>query len=191
MPTNVNGNPDELTQQTGLAVLVSRAVTDPARRATTICVLVCLSMFTRIFRDNLGHFYYAWTTDENYSHGFLVPLISLYFANRIASSGPILIRGGGWLGSLLLVASLTLRLVTIPLPIPFLGDIAFLIGTDRVIHLDYRRCRFEALLVCFVLPGFHGPASHRTLFEDCFTFAVIRQPRGLSTDDRQRRTSAS
>ena len=42
-------------------------------------------MFVRIFWDNLGHFYYAWTTDENYSHGFLVPLISLYFANRVAS----------------------------------------------------------------------------------------------------------
>ena len=41
-------------------------------------------MFARIFWDNLGHFYYAWTTDENYSHGFLVPLISLYFANRVA-----------------------------------------------------------------------------------------------------------
>lgn len=191
MPTNVNGNPDELTQQTGLAVLVSRAVTDPARRATTICVLVCLSMFTRIFRDNLGHFFYAWTTDENYSHGFLVPLISLYFANRIASSGPILIRGGGWLGSLLLVASLTLRLVTIPLPIPFLGDIAFLSGLTGLFTLIIGAAALKRYWFALFFLVFMVPLPIALYFEDCFTFAVIRQPCGLSTDDRQRRTSAS
>ena len=78
----------------------------PRDEQAFVCGLVCLGMFVRIFWDNLGHFYYAWTTDENYSHGFLVPLISLYFANRVASSGPIPIRGGTWLGSSLLVVSL-------------------------------------------------------------------------------------
>ena len=104
------------------------AAADPERRIGLISGIVCLGMFLCIFRDNLGHFYYAWTTDENYSHGFLVPLISLYFANRVAASGPVPIRGGSWAGSLMLVMSLTLRLVTIPLPIPFLSDIALLIG---------------------------------------------------------------
>ena len=32
------------------------------------------------------------------------------------------------MGSLLLVVALAVRLITIPLPIPFLGDLAFLIG---------------------------------------------------------------
>ncbi len=81
-----------------------------------------------MFWDNLGHFYYVWTTDENYSHGFLVPLICLYFANQVASREPLPIRGGQWLGSLLLAVAVVARLVTIPLPIPFLGDLAFLVG---------------------------------------------------------------
>ena len=71
-----------------------------------------------------AHFVFVWTTDENYSHGFLVPLISLYFANQAAQRGPGAgpRRGsgsgsacwrsrslGGWSRSLV--------------PIPFLGDL--------------------------------------------------------------------
>ena len=55
-------------------------------------------MFGLLFRDVLWHFYYAWTTDENYSHGFLVPLIAVYFADQAARRGPVPVRGGGWLG---------------------------------------------------------------------------------------------
>ena len=119
---------DDPGEHWGLATLLFRAAADPDRRAGLICGLVCLGLFVGIFWENLGHFYYAWTTDENYSHGFLVPLISLYFANRVASRSPVSIRGGTWLGSLLLVVSLAVRLITIPLPIPFLSDVAFLVG---------------------------------------------------------------
>ena len=80
-----------------------------------------------MFWNNSDHFYYAWTTDENYSHGFLVPLISLYFAALVAPAGPCpSSAGNGW--AILLLFRLLVRLVTIPLPIPFLGDIAFLVG---------------------------------------------------------------
>jgi len=39
----------------------------------------------------------VWANDENYSHGFLVPLISLYFANEAAKKGPVpSARAPGW-----------------------------------------------------------------------------------------------
>jgi exosortase len=126
---------DDARERRGLVVLLAEAMTDPERRIGLISGIVCVGMFLCIFRDNLGHFYYAWTTDENYSHGFLVPLISLYFVNRVAVSGPVPIKGGAWAGSLLLVISLILRLVTIPLPIPFLSDIALLIGLTGLFTL--------------------------------------------------------
>jgi exosortase len=91
-------------------------------------MVVCLGLCAALFRDDLWHFHYAWTTDENYSHGFLVPLISLYFAHQVARGGPIPIRGGTWLGGLLLLGAILAQLLTIPLPIPFLGDLAFLIA---------------------------------------------------------------
>ncbi len=149
--------PDHPGQPHSLATMVSAAVTDPTQRAAFICGLVCLGMFVRIFWVNLGHFYYVWTTDENYSHGFLVPLISLYFANRVAASGPIPIRGGIWVGSCLLVASLALRLVTIPLPIPFLSDIAFLIGLTGLFTMmmgatALKRYWFAFFFLIFMVP---------------------------------------
>jgi exosortase len=112
----------------GLAQRLYSSARDPDQRATWLGALVCLGLFLRLFWDNVYHFYYSWTTDENYSHGFLVPLICLYFANQGARSGPLPIRGGKWAGTLLLLLALAGRLITIPLPIPFLGDLAFLIG---------------------------------------------------------------
>ena len=118
---------------------------------------ICIGLFTRLFWSNLDHFYYAWTTDENYSHGFLVPLISLYFAAQVARGGPVPIRGGQWMGTLLLVAALLVRLVTIPLPIPFLGDIAFLIGLAGLFTLlcgvtALRRYWFGFFFLIFMVP---------------------------------------
>ena len=79
---------------TTLASLFTEAIGDPTQRVTVIGGLVCLALFCMLFRDNLWHFYYAWTTDENYSHGFLVPLLSLYFANQVVQRGPVPIRSG-------------------------------------------------------------------------------------------------
>ncbi len=68
----------------GLFTLLARDVADPGQRMFWCGTLICIGLFTRLFWSNLDHFYYAWTTDENYSHGFLVPLISLYFAGQVA-----------------------------------------------------------------------------------------------------------
>src|SRR4051812_25297305 len=83
---------------TTLIGLLSSEARDPARRPGLVGVAVCLALFGWMFRDSFSHFLYAWTQDENYSHGFLVPFISLYFANLSAQKGPIPIRGGMALG---------------------------------------------------------------------------------------------
>jgi len=111
-----------------LPVLFSQAVRDPAQRVTVIGGFICLVLFGILFRDNLWHFYYAWTTDDNYSHGFLVPLLSLYFASQVVRRGPVEIRSGVMCGGILLGLAILGRLITIPLPIPFLGDLALLVG---------------------------------------------------------------
>ena len=108
--------------------LVSRAAADPAHRVTLYGGLACLALYGVLFRDSLWHFYYAWTTDDNYSHGFLVPLLSLYFANQVVQRGPVPVRSGVWLGGSLMGLAILGRLITIPLPIPFLGDLALLVG---------------------------------------------------------------
>jgi exosortase len=149
--------PDQSDGHRGLVTLISQTAADPDGRVDLSCGLVCLGMFVCIFWDNLGHFYYAWTTDENYSHGFLVPLISLYFANRVAASRRVPIHGGAWAGSLMLVVSLVLRLVTIPLPIPFLSDVALLIGLTGLFTLmlgvtALRHYWFAFFFLIFMVP---------------------------------------
>ncbi|WP_165246659.1 exosortase/archaeosortase family protein [Paludisphaera soli] len=105
---------------------------DPEQRPAVLGAAACLALFALLFRESLGHFYYAWTTDDNYSHGFLVPLLSFYFAAQVyrregwpaAPEG----RAGVWSGGVLLGGALLVHLLTIPLPIPFLGDLALLAG---------------------------------------------------------------
>ena len=141
----------------GLYKVLSRDIGDPRQRMFWCGAIICIGLFTRFFWNNLDHFYYAWTTDENYSHGFLVPLISLYFAALVARGGPVPVRSGQWIGSLLLIVALLVRLVTIPLPIPFLGDIAFLIGLAGLFILvcgttAMRRYWFGFFFLIFMVP---------------------------------------
>ena len=109
-----------------LAALFRRSLAEPADRPIWWAAAACLSLFLLLFRDVLWLFYHSWTTDENYSHGFLVPLIALYFADQATRRGPVVIAGGGRLGLSMLLASVLIRLMTIPLPIPFVVQLAFI-----------------------------------------------------------------
>ncbi len=111
-----------------LADAAKAGLTDPANAPLLIGGAVCLALFGLLFHENLWNFYYAWTTDDNYSHGFLVPLISLYFASQIFKRGPVAIESGVASGGFLLLLALAVHLVTIPLPIPFLGNLALLVA---------------------------------------------------------------
>jgi exosortase len=137
--------------------LLTGPARDPEQRLPWLGAWLCLGLFALMFNETLVHFYYAWTTDENYSHGFLVPLISLYFANQSARRGPVPIRGGSRLGGTMLVGALAVRLVAIPLPIPFLGDLAFLVGLAGLATLllggaALKRYWFAFFFLVFMVP---------------------------------------
>src|SRR5436190_6074284 len=88
-----------------LAAPLRGALVPPGGRAMLVGASACLALLARIFWPNLRHFAYTWSTDDNYSHGFLVPLLSLYFANEAARRGPVPVRAGVALGTALLVAA--------------------------------------------------------------------------------------
>jgi exosortase len=142
---------------TTLLGLIGRAATDPAGRVFLLGGLACLAVYAYLFRDSLGHFYYAWTTDDNYSHGFLVPILSLYFADQVARRGPVAVRSGAWLGGVLLGLAILGGLVTIPLPIPFLGDLALLVGLAGLFAILFgtlalKRYWFPFFFLVFMVP---------------------------------------
>jgi exosortase len=137
--------------------LLKGAAADPRQRTTLVGGLTCLTLCAILFRDSLWHFVYAWTTDDNYSHGFLVPPLSLYFASQVARRGPVPVRSGVLLGSILVCGSLAVRLLTVFLPIPFLGDLALLIGLCGVFALllgteALRRYWFAFFFLIFMVP---------------------------------------
>ncbi len=134
-----------------------KALSDPQQRNWVIGTLGCLLLLCKVFEVNLSHFVYAWTTDENYSHGFLVPFISLYFANQAFKRGPLAMRGGLVLGFCLLAVSLFGRLVMVLLPIPFFGDLAFLVGIAGICSLiggqeALKRYGFAIFFLIFMVP---------------------------------------
>src|SRR5262249_44092614 len=111
------------------------AVARPEGRLQLASAFVSLVLLGLVFRSNWRHLVHVWMTDENYSHGFLVPLIGLYFANEAARKGPVPVRSGvGWGLALLLLAiggCLTATLV----PIGVVAHGAFLVGLTGLFTL--------------------------------------------------------
>jgi exosortase len=140
-----------------LARLVSGPAADPERRLDWLGALLCVGLFALLFWDSLGHFYYVWTTDENYSHGFLVPLISLYFANQVARRGPVPVRGGSWLGGSMLMLALMVRLLTTQMPVPFVAALAFLFGLCGVFTLLFGTSALKSYWFAFFFLVFMIP----------------------------------
>ena len=144
-------------QPAPLAALVRGALGDSEQRTTLLGAIGCLGFLGLIFWPNLQQFVHVWSTDGNYSHGFLVPLISLYFANQAAQRGSVEIRSGVRLGSVLLVLSLLGRIATVVVPVGFVGDLSFLLGLAGVCSLIYGtealgRYWFAFFFLIFMVP---------------------------------------
>jgi exosortase len=141
----------------GLVALLRSAIVQSEQRVTLAGALGCLSLLALIFWPNLKQFYKVWMNDGNYSHGFLVPLISLYFANLAAERGPVAIRSGVWVGMALLVVSILGRMATILVPVGIVGDLSFVLGLAGICALllgtdVLRRYWFAFFFLLFMIP---------------------------------------
>ena len=142
-----------------LISLARRAMADPEQRITLVGAIGCLGLLGLIFWSNLRALRPCrGSTDENYSHGFLVPLISLYFANLAARRGPVAVRSGVGLGVGLLAAlarwagwprswSRSASWATSSFLLGLAGLCALLLGTDAL-----RRYWFAFFFLVFMVP---------------------------------------
>ena len=140
-----------------LFVRIRDAFDHPEGRTALLGAAVAASLLALIFWTNLQHFLISWSTDENYSHGFLVPFISLYFANLAAQRGPVAIKGGGKLGISLLGTALLLKLATVVIVVGTLGDMALLVAIAGVTALIggtevLKRHWFAIAFLVFLVP---------------------------------------
>jgi exosortase len=140
-----------------LARLLLDSARAPGGGGAMLLAAACLGLLALIFAPTLGHFVQTWSTDENYSHGFLVPLISLYFANEAARLGPTPLRGGVWPGVALIVAAILGRMATTVVPVGIVGDLALILGLAGVVALvagagALRRYGFAMGFLVFMVP---------------------------------------
>jgi exosortase len=120
--------PSPAPESPPLVALLRESWADPASRPPVIGGAAALGLLGVLFWQNIRHFVLVWSTDENYSHGFLVPLISLYFANEAARRGPVAVRSGLGIGSAMIAFALTIKLATIVIPFPVASDYGLLIA---------------------------------------------------------------
>ena len=140
-----------------LVALVRAAFSDPNQRLSLFGAAASAVLLLGMFRPNLAHFLLVWSTDENYSHGFLVPLISLYFANEAARRGPVPQRSAVGLGTVLILSSILGRLATVLIPVGFIGDLSFIVGLTGIAAILFglgsvKRYGFALFFLIFMIP---------------------------------------
>ncbi len=140
-----------------LVALAARAWIEPGTRATLAGAAAAAGFLALIYWKNIVHFWLSWSTDENYSHGFLVPLISLYFANLASERGPVPVRKGTALGLSLLIGALIVKLATVVIVVGTLGDLALIVSIAGVVALlagsaALRRYGFAIAFLVFMIP---------------------------------------
>ena len=123
----------EQTQSPGrplppLLALIRDGWADPASRPLVLGAVGALGLLGVIFRENLENFIRVWSNNENYSHGFLVPFISLYFANEASRRGPVAVRSGLGLGLAMVATALGIKLATIVVPFPTASDFGLVLA---------------------------------------------------------------
>ncbi len=140
-----------------LLKLIREGWVNPVSRPLVVGAVGALGFLAVIFWRNFENFFRVWSNDENYTHGFLVPLISLYFANEAARKGPVAIRSGVGLGLAMIVLALAIKLATIVIPFPVASDYglvmalaglcAVLAGVDAL-----KRYWFAFFFLVFMVP---------------------------------------
>lgn len=132
--------------------ILPKTVTIPLAGGVACGVLLALC-----FRASLTHFVWSWANDENYSHGFLVPFISLYFAREAYRRGPIADQPAMWTGLIMLVFAMLVNLATVIVPVPFVADLCLLLAIAAICTIVLgraatRRFAFAIGFLLFMVP---------------------------------------
>ena len=134
-PTGRDPDADSGSTLPPLLVLIRGAWADPGGRPALLGGAACLGLLAALFWSPLQQLVFAWSTDDNYSHGFLVPPIALYFANEAARRGPIRARPGVAAGVALLAMAILGRLATVAIPVGIVADLSFVLGLAGLVSL--------------------------------------------------------
>jgi exosortase len=127
-------------------------------RGAAVAGALALAALCALYAPALAHLVWTWSRDENYGHGFLVPLLSLCFANEAYRRGPIARDAGfGVLPLALLMVAVLGRIATTLVPIGIIGDLSFIAGLAGIVGMvagrpALARFRFALGFLIFMVP---------------------------------------
>jgi exosortase len=110
--------------------------------ASTLLATSCLALFVTSYWSTLSSLVHRWNTDPNYSHGYFVPLVSLYlFYQSIERRSPSFpaVRGGSWIGSTLLIVAIAMLWLTTLLPSLIIESASMLLALLGGVYLVWGR----------------------------------------------------
>ena len=146
----------------GLVLILKQQWASPEGRWRTIGLGVSMAVLIALYWENLKHFTFVWSNDDNYSHGWLVAPLCIFFANQAAqqrsrSADAPSHSSGLMLGLLLIVAGLCGRLVTVFLPIGLVADGSLIVCLAGVIALicgteTFKKYAFSIGFLVFMIP---------------------------------------
>lgn len=122
----------------------------------SLCLIALLLGF--MFSDALLYMTRAWESEE-YSHGYLIPVISFWFiwSNRDIVS-PYLIKGS-WLGLVIVIVGLFAGLMGELASLYIVTQYAFFAHFVWYRHINGRTKRFQVFVVSIGLLVFYDPSS--------------------------------
>lgn len=175
-----------------LRILAEQRWATPDGRWSLIGLAGAAFLIATLYWENLKHFTFVWSNDDNYSHGWLVAPLSLYFANYAAerhlrsrkSSGVEPAPSSGVrLGSILIALGLAGRLVTVFLPIGLVADGSMIVALAGAITLIFglgtlRTYAFPIAFLVFMIPL---PVAMYTMLANPLQMIVSKVAAGVMT----------
>jgi exosortase len=160
-------------------------------RWSLLGLAISVVLIAFLYWENLRHFVMVWGNDDNYSHGWLVAPLSLYFANHAAEryqrrkgQSPVTDqRSGVTLGVSLIVAGLVGRLITVFLPIGLVADCSMIVAFAGVVSLLFglptlRKYAFPIAFLVFMVPL---PVALYTMLANPLQLIVSKVASGVMT----------
>ncbi len=118
-----------------------------------IKIIVIMGLFSLLFRHEYYRLGYVWLNDGNWSHGFLIPLFSLYFLNQHRGQLAAAEVKANYLGLAVLLLAVGMYLASIyPLKMGYPKLMAFLLCVFAIVLLvcGWKIFRIAALPIAFL-----------------------------------------
>jgi exosortase D (VPLPA-CTERM-specific) len=134
--------------------------TQTARNRTLLFVAVSAAVAFAAFSSALGELLHRWTTQEEYSHGFLIAVVAAWLIWTRRDAIRATIGRPSWLGVVLIALALTMHLIGELSAIFILSQVAFVVALLGIVLAAGGHSLFRVMVVPIVFLLFAIPLPY-------------------------------